>query len=376
MPHPRLRRDDPKRIGRYLLIRRLGHGAQGIVYLARTPDGHRVAVKLLHADRTARPGSRERLAKEAVTARRVRGRSTARILDVHTDGPRPYIVSEYVAGPSLHQRVRKRGPLTGPALDRLTAGTATALVTIHRSGVVHRDLKPANVLLGPDGPRVIDFGVAHVEDATITLTGTRVGTPAYMAPEQVAGETAGSAADVFAWASTVVYAATGAPPFGRDSAASVMNRIAHHDPMLGELRGPLRALLHACLNRVPAARPTAEQVLDRLREIQACPPEERTVSVGMPARRARSGPGRAPGRPRSTQPRTARSGSGRTAARSRIRRPAPRRAPRTRRRDPRARRRGYALAVAVTMLLGLLLGVTYPWGGPDQTPRPSVSSTP
>lgn len=275
-PRSPLRADDPRRLGRYTLAGRLGRGAQGVVYLARTPDGRVVALKLLHEDRTARPGSRDRLAKEAATARRVRGQCTARILDVDVSGPRPYIVTEYVAGPSLHRRVRERGPLSGAALDRLMIGTATALVAIHSAGIVHRDLKPANVLLGPEGPRVIDFGVAHVEDSVTTLTGTPVGTPAYMAPEQVAGDPAGCPADVFSWASTMVYAATGEAPFGRDNASAVMNRIAHHDPDLTGLRGPVLTLLSACLHKQATDRPPAEHVLRRLLELSTRKPTTRS----------------------------------------------------------------------------------------------------
>ena len=274
-PRSPLLPDDPRRLGRYELRGRLGRGAQGVVFLARTRDARLVALKLLHADRVERPGARERLADEAATARRVRGKFTARVLDVDVGGPRPYIVSEYVAGPSLHRRVRRRGPLGAAALDRLMVGSATALVAIHSAGIVHRDLKPANILLGPEGPRVIDFGVAHVEDATATLTGAPVGTPAYMAPEQVAGVPAGCPADVFAWASTMVYAATGQAPFGRDDPRAVMNRIASHDPDLSGLQAPLRPLLRSCLHKDPKTRPTAQTVLRHLLELGLAGPRPR-----------------------------------------------------------------------------------------------------
>ena len=426
-PRSPLRADDPRRLGRYTLTGRLGRGAQGVVYLARTPDGRPVALKLLHEDRTARPGSRKRLAKEAATARRIRGRCTARILDVDTSGPRPYIVTEYVAGPSLHRRVRERGPLSGASLDRLMIGTATALVAIHSAGIVHRDLKPANVLLGPEGPRVIDFGVAHVEDATTTLTEAPVGTPAYMAPEQVTGDSSGCPADVFSWASTMVYGATGHAPFGRDNAGAVMNRIAHEEPDLAGLHGPVLELLSACLGKDPDDRPPAEHVLRRLLELSTRKPATRSRAAmlaagtraasaarrdapqddrrggssgtdqagrkvpewmrdrGAPAvRRARDLPRRAqgPDRARARDETPPRRGD---PERPRARRPWPGDVPARRPDEDRAdapagmspaRRRGYVIVVIITILIGLTLGITYPWANPTSTPTPGTSATP
>src|SRR5690606_13398566 len=167
----------------------------------------------------------------------------------------PYVVTEFIDGPSLRVLVERDGPQSGPALYRLAIGTATALAAVHQAGVVHRDLKPGNVLVGPDGPRVIDFGVARSLDATLTATSTVIGTPSYMAPEQLAGEAVGPAADVFAWGATIAYAANGRPPFGQDTIPAVMTRIMSGRPDLGGLTGPLRELVAQSLHRDPAKRP-------------------------------------------------------------------------------------------------------------------------
>lgn len=426
-----LRADDPRRLGRYALLGRLGSGAQGVVYLGRGADGRLVALKLLHADRVERPGARKRLAKEAASARRVRGRCTARIIEVDVAGPRPYIVTEYVPGPSLHRRVRERGPLSGAPLDRLMLGTATALVAIHAAGIVHRDLKPANVVLGPEGPRVIDFGVAHMDDAAATLTGAPVGTPAFMAPEQVAGEPAGGPADVFAWAATMVYAATGEAPFGRGDARAVMHRVANDEPDLADLHGPVLDLLRACLRKDPDDRPPAEHVLRRLLELSARKPAGRSHTAMLAAgTRAASSPtgrndrGRGPRSPederggtrdrpapkvpewmRRQKPPTVRRARDlpqrpQGHARARARNDAPPRRPAARaRRRPRTgdapvrrsaenrtpgvpsgmsavRRHGYVIAVIITMLIGLALGLTSPWASSSGPPGPSASATP
>ncbi|MFB9832036.1 protein kinase domain-containing protein [Actinoallomurus acaciae] len=259
-----LRPDDPARLGSYTLLGRLGHGGYGVVYLAETTGAERVAVKLLRTAMAEAGDERERFAREAAAVEQVARFCTAQVLDADIDGDRPYIVSEYVPGPSLHALVRERGPLEGGALDRLAIGTATALVAIHQAGVIHRDFKPPNVLMGPDGPRVIDFGVARIVDRATTLTGHTLGTPAYMAPEQVSGGEVTSAADVFAWGATMVYAASGAPPFGRDSLAALAHRIVHEPPELGTLTGDLRELVAECLAKDPAVRPSASVLLMRL----------------------------------------------------------------------------------------------------------------
>ncbi|MEU6713565.1 protein kinase [Nonomuraea sp. NPDC046802] len=249
------RQGDPEAIAAYRIVGRLGEGGQGIVYLGQGPDGRYVAVKVL---RQPSAGD-DRFAKEIAAARRVEPFCIAQVLDASL-GAHPYIVSEYVEGPSLQQTGRHYGT----DLQRLAVGTATALSAIHRAGVVHRDFKPANVLLGQDGPRVIDFGIARAADAAVTVTSSIVGTPAYMAPEQLAGAQVGPAADVFAWACVIVFAGTGTPPFGNDTLPAVINRILSQEPFLGDLPEPLRSVVYACLAKDPAARPHMQDVLLRL----------------------------------------------------------------------------------------------------------------
>ncbi|MEW2360004.1 serine/threonine-protein kinase, partial [Spirillospora sp. NPDC029432] len=265
-PRQGLRAADPAAIGPYRLLGRLGEGGQGVVYRAEEPrGGGTVAVKRLRAGLGDDPEARARFIRELDTAKRVARFCTAAVLDADVDGDRPYIVSEYVDGPSLARVVRERGPRGGGALDRLAVGTAAALVAIHQAGVVHRDFKPHNVLLGPDGPRVIDFGIARALDAgTITSSGQGVGTPAYMAPEQLRGERAGPAADVFAWAGTMVFASCGRPPFGSDNLQAVAYRVQTGEPDLGALEGPLRELAARCLSKDPALRPPASEILRTL----------------------------------------------------------------------------------------------------------------
>ncbi|WP_171074776.1 serine/threonine-protein kinase [Nonomuraea basaltis] len=249
--------DDPASLGGFRLAGRLGEGGQGVVYLAHSPDGRPVAIKLLN---TGDKETRVRLARELDALESIASFCTARVLDASTDGPRPYVVSEYVDGPSLADRVRERGPLGGGELERLVVGTATALAAIHAAGIVHRDFKPANVLLGPDGPRVVDFGIARAEGAA-TMTSGLIGTPAYLAPEQIGGTPASPASDVFAWATSMVYAATGTSPFGADTVPAVLHRVLHTDPDLAPLPPRLRGLIASCLAKDPSRRPTAQQLM-------------------------------------------------------------------------------------------------------------------
>ncbi|AQZ63978.1 High-affnity carbon uptake protein Hat/HatR [[Actinomadura] parvosata subsp. kistnae] len=255
-----LQAGEPTRLGDYRIVGGLGEGGQGVVYLAEHPSGERVAIKMLHARLAVRSEARERFLREVDAAMRVAAFCTARVLDVAVDGDRPYIVSEFIDGPSLEDSVREHGPRSGGALDRIAVSTATALAAIHRAGVVHRDFKPSNVLLGSDGPRVIDFGIARAVDMTVTGGGS-VGTPAYMAPEVIHGEPAQPASDVFSWAVTVGFAATGRPSFGQDTMPAVMYRILNAEPDLYGVPEPLRALLTRCLAKAPQERPTAAEVL-------------------------------------------------------------------------------------------------------------------
>lgn len=234
------------------------------MYLGESPSGARVAVKVLHARVAGDPTTRRRFLREVEAARQVPPFCTARVLDVGTAGERPYVVSEFIAGESLEQRVGSHGPLSPGDLRRLAVGTATALAAIHRAGIVHRDFKPANVLLGPDGPRVVDFGIAHGTDMATAATGM-VGTPPYMSPEQFSGERVGPPSDMFSWAGTILFAGTGRSPFGSDVAlAALMYRILNQECDLTGLPDDLRALAGRCLAKEPGHRPTAEEVLLRL----------------------------------------------------------------------------------------------------------------
>nr|WP_055504591.1 serine/threonine-protein kinase [Nonomuraea pusilla] len=265
--HP-LQQSDPRSLGEYRLIGRLGKGAQGIVFKGEAPDGRLVAIKLLNT-RLDRPGlDGERFMREVAAARRVAQFCTAQVLDANMDGEHPYIVSELVDGVSLQLVVQREGPREGGALYRLAVGTVTALAAIHRAGIVHRDLKPSNVLLGTDGPRVIDFGIARALDSAVTISSGVVGTPAYMSPEQISGERVGPASDMFSWALTMVYAATGRPAFGQDSLPAVIYRVMNDEPDLTALPEALRGIVRSCLRKRPEERPTAAETLFALLENQ------------------------------------------------------------------------------------------------------------
>ncbi|MEV0588249.1 protein kinase [Nonomuraea sp. NPDC050310] len=255
---------DPQAVGRYRLLGVLGRGGQGTVYLGEAPGGQRVAVKIPHMPDTLDQEWRPRLARELDLARRTAPAFTARIVEADLEAAPPYIVSEYIDGPSLRRVVDSRGPLDPDAVHRLAAGLATALAAIHREGVVHRDVKPDNVLMGPDGPRLIDFGIARVPGGTMTATGAVLGTPRYMAPELFEGERVGAPADVWAWGATVCFAATGREAFGTGELAAIMRRVLTAEPDLAGVAEPLRPVVAAALAKRAADRPTSVELLLRL----------------------------------------------------------------------------------------------------------------
>ncbi|MFQ6146603.1 serine/threonine-protein kinase [Streptomyces seoulensis] len=265
-----LRADDPRRIGAYRLLARLGAGGMGQVYLARSDRGRTVAVKLVRCEPARREEFRARFRQEVRAARRVGGHWTAPVLDADTEAEVPWVATGYVAGPSLQQVVgHDHGALPERSVRILAAGLAAALQDIHAAGLVHRDLKPSNVLVTLDGPRVIDFGIARalesVADGGLTRTGALIGSPGFMAPEQVRGDRVGPACDVFCLGSVLAYAATGALPFGgADSGAHVlMYRIAEGEPDLSSLPEGIADLVRDCLRKDPAARPGLAEIIGR-----------------------------------------------------------------------------------------------------------------
>ncbi|MFH9073905.1 protein kinase domain-containing protein [Streptomyces alboflavus] len=262
--------EDPRTLGGHRLLSRLGAGGMGQVYLARSPGGRLLAVKTVHEHLAADAKFRERFRREATAARAVTGAHTAAVVDADPDADQPWLATAYLPGVTLRQAVAAGGPLTGEAVRALAAALAEALACIHAAGIVHRDLKPSNVLVTADGPRVIDFGIARAtgepaKDGPLTATGSMLGTPGYMAPEQILGGPTGPATDVFALGAVLTFAATGAGPFGAGPVAVLLYRAAHEDPDLTgvpEAAG-LRALVASCLRRDPSGRPAVGEVLRR-----------------------------------------------------------------------------------------------------------------
>ncbi|UUN28514.1 serine/threonine-protein kinase [Streptomyces sp. FIT100] len=264
--HP-LEAGEPGTIGAYRLLGRLGAGGMGRVYLARSEGGRTVAVKVVHPHFALDEQFRERFRREVAAARRVGGEWTAPVLDADPDAPVPWVATGYVAGPSLGQAVTEHGPLPEHTVRALGAGLAEALAAVHALDLVHRDVKPSNVLLTLDGPRLIDFGIARATDGTasLTTTGVSVGSPGYMAPEQILGKGGVTgAADVFSLGAVLAYGATGAAPFPGDSSAALLYKVVHEEPELGALAGELRDVVAACLAKEPSARPAPRELAARL----------------------------------------------------------------------------------------------------------------
>ena len=249
--------DDPRVIGEYRLRAQLGAGGMGRVYLGLSPAGRAVAIKVVHPDLASDAEFLRRFGQEVAAARAVSGIYTAPVVASGLNERPPWLATAFVPGPPLDQVVGENGPLPEQALWPLLAGLVEALQAIHACGVVHRDLKPANVLLAADGPRVIDFGISRAADGTsLTAAGVVFGTPGFMSPEQAEGRGAGPESDVFALGCVVAYAAAGAGPFGTGTAAAVLYRVVHSEPVLDGIPPQLREVIAACLAKDPAARPT------------------------------------------------------------------------------------------------------------------------
>ncbi|MFI6057530.1 serine/threonine-protein kinase [Streptomyces sp. NPDC051286] len=281
---------DPQRIGTYRLLGRLGAGGMGQVYLARSDRGRTVAIKLVRRELAEQQEFRDRFRQEVQAARQVGSTWTAPVLDADTEAAVPWVATGYIAGPSLQVTVSGRagapvgpasgafGPLPERSVHILGAGLTRALQAIHSAGLIHRDLKPSNILLTIDGPRVIDFGIARaldtVTDGGLTRTGALVGSPGFMAPEQVRGERVTAACDVFCLGSVLAYAATGRLPFGGadNEVHALMFRIAQEDPDLTGVPVDLVDLVRDCLLKDPAARPTTDAILERLAEDEPAEP--------------------------------------------------------------------------------------------------------
>ncbi|RSN51939.1 hypothetical protein DMH12_20865 [Streptomyces sp. WAC 04229] len=260
-----LRDADPRIVGPFRLVKRLGGGGMGQVFLGRSRGGRLVAVKLVRPEFAGDAGFRRRFDREVRAAREVGGFYTAHVLDADPTGDPPWLATAYIPGPSLEQAVALHGPLPEDALGRLAAGLAEGLTAVHGCGMVHRDLKPGNVLLAADGPRLIDFGIARAaEDTQLTGTGLSIGTPGFMAPEHIIGNRAGPESDVFALGAVLHFAATGRLPFGVGAPHAVNYRVVHEPPDLDGLPAPLVPLVSDCLAKEGTRRPTLAQFLDRV----------------------------------------------------------------------------------------------------------------
>ncbi len=261
----------PEYAGHYRLESCLGSGGMGVVHLARSTSGMRVAVKVVHARYAMDPEFRGRFRQEVAAARRVSGAFTAPVVDADPDGGRPWMATLYIPGPTLSEQVKRNGPMDPDQSRRLMAGLAEALRDIHRVGVVHRDLKPSNVLLAEDGPKVIDFGISRPRDSELrTETGKLIGTPPFMAPEQFRRpREVGPAADVFALGSLMVHATTGRGPFDSDSPYVVAYQVVHDEPDLTGVPESLAPLVLRCLAKEPDDRPTPDELMGELRSVAA-----------------------------------------------------------------------------------------------------------
>jgi serine/threonine protein kinase len=283
-----LRPNDPVQMGPYRLVGVLGGGGMGRVYLGQSAGGRRVAVKVIRPDLADDSQFRKRFGREVSAARRVSGLYTALVVDAEVDGPVPWLATAYIDGPALSAEVEDSGPFGLARLLDLAAGLAEGLAAVHKAEIVHRDLKPSNVLLGPDGPVIVDFGISRaVEATTLTSAGVLIGSPGFMAPEQVLDSSSvSSASDVFSLGALLCYAATGRGPFGEGMLESIVYRTVHGQPDLGGVPDELRPLVARCLDRDPARRPATADVLARVAAQRS--PTWRADGSTLPAPEART----------------------------------------------------------------------------------------
>ncbi|MFG2496967.1 serine/threonine-protein kinase [Streptomyces sp. NPDC048441] len=272
-----LRESDPSEIGGYPIDDRLGSGGMGVVFLARSASGRRLAIKVVHGQYADDPEFRTRFRREVDAARQVSGAFTAPVVDADAGAPRPWMATLYIPGENLGTHVRREGPLPLDRLLELAAGLTEALRDIHRVGMVHRDLKPANVMLADDGPRVIDFGVSRAAEAlagdALTQTGRVMGTPPYMSPEQLTRpREVGPPSDVFSLGAVLVHAATGRGPFDSASPYETATRVVEGDPELDRVPEELLPFVEQCLAKHPKSRPTPDDLLALLRGEPLPPP--------------------------------------------------------------------------------------------------------
>ncbi|MET8636740.1 serine/threonine-protein kinase [Streptomyces sp. NPDC004096] len=392
----RLRREDPRVVGSFRLHRRLGAGGMGVVYLGSDKRGQRVALKVIRPDLAEDQEFRSRFAREVSAARRIRGGCTARLVAADLEADRPWFATQYVPGPSLHDKVAEEGALSAADVAAVGAALSEGLVAVHEAGVVHRDLKPSNILLSPKGPRIIDFGIAWATGAsTLTHVGTAVGSPGFLAPEQVRGAAVTPATDVFSLGATLAYAATGDSPFGHGSSEVMLYRVVHEDPQLHGVPDALAPLVRACLAKDPEERPSTLQLSLRLKEIatreaQGLVEARPTAQSGGPDRptgrlaeqyadqrtvRRPPGQGTPPPRSNGSRPgsratpvqRTAPRSGSRPAPRSGAGRPAPRTTGTGRRpANPRLLRQRLFVFVVVTLLVALGIAAAQGCQGPTR----------
>ncbi|MFE0803914.1 protein kinase [Streptomyces sp. NPDC058812] len=329
----RLRREDPRVVGSFRLHRRLGAGGMGVVYLGSDKKGQRVALKVIRPDLAEDQEFRSRFAREVSAARRIRGGCTARLVAADLEADRPWFATQYVPGPSLHDKVADGGPLGAADVAAVGAALSEGLVAVHEAGVVHRDLKPSNILLSPKGPRIIDFGIAWATGAsTLTHVGTAVGSPGFLAPEQVRGAAVTPATDVFSLGATLAYASMGDSPFGHGSSEVMLYRVVHEEAQLHGVPDAVAPLVRACLAKDPEERPSTLQLSLRLKEIAAReaqgladvrPPAPRSGEADLPTgrladtypERAQRRPQGRPGAPGTPAPRSTSGARGPAAAR-------------------------------------------------------------